>query len=489
MERKRGTSLAERTVTSASWNIVASLTKVVVLFIRSVLLARWLPVEAFGVYALANSITALTAPLPNFGMESAFLHRAPETQDESHAAAIHFTLKTLFTLAWASALAIGTLILVKGEDRAVMLAIIAVRAGIQLTQTPQLILTRRVIHRRLALIQLLKAILSTVVALGIARYRATVWALVATDLVTFALTFVALYVWHPVWRPRMVWDRAGTRYFLSFGSRAFLSTLLARALDRTDDLWTGLFLGKTPLSFYSRAYRFANYPRTILAAPLNTVAGGTYAELKGNRAGLSRAFFRVNAFLVRSGFLLAGLLALIAPEFIRLLLGEKWLPMLDAFRFMLVYTLFDPIKGTIGKLFVAVGKPELVVMARSIQLAVMVAGLFLLGLPFGITGVALAVDLMLVVGIAILLWQARVYVDFSVIRLFAAPTVALLVGLALSLAAMELPGVIGSDWRTGAVKAGVFSIAYGMLLLIFEHHYFLEMATLVRGRLPVRPKR
>ncbi len=488
MARKQETSLAERTVTSASWNIVASLVKVVVLFIRSVLLARWLPVEAFGVYALANSITALTAPLPNFGMESAFLHRAPETEDEEHAAAVHFTLKTIFTLVWAGALAVGMLVLAEETDRIVMLAIVAVRASIQLTQTPQLILTRRVVHRRLAAIQLLNALLSTAIALGIASYRATVWALVATDLVTFLLSFFALYVWRPVWRPHWTWDLKAIRYFLSFGSRAFLSTLLARALDRTDDLWTGLFLGKTPLSFYSRAYRFANYPRTILAAPLNTVAGGTYAELKGNRAGLSRAFFRVNAFLVRSGFLLAGLLALVAPEFIRLLLGEKWLPMLDAFRFMLVYTLFDPIKVTVGKLFIAVGKPELVVMARSIQLAVMVAGLFSLGIPFGITGVALAVDLMLVVGIAVLLWQARAYVDFSVTRLFAAPLAALVAGLSLALLVVSIPGLGGSDWRTGLVKASAFTVTYGIFLLLLERRYLLEMLRVVSSRLAVRLK-
>ena len=44
--------------------------------------------------------------------------------------------------------------------------------------------------------------------------------------------------------------------------------------------------------------------------------------------------------LIQFAYLLgAVLLALVAPEFIRLALGAKWLPMLTAFRLMLVFTL------------------------------------------------------------------------------------------------------------------------------------------------------
>ena len=53
-----------------------------------------------------------------------------------------------------------------------------------------------------------------------------------------------------------------------------------------------------------------------------------------------------------------------------LLLGEKWLPMLDTFRLMLVFSMLDPIKITVASVLVAVGKPNLVGQARAIQLVV-----------------------------------------------------------------------------------------------------------------------
>jgi O-antigen/teichoic acid export membrane protein len=75
-------SLARRTVTSVTWNMAANVITMGVLFTRSVLLTRMLPVPVFGTYALASSVIGLTVMLPNFGLGGAFLHRAPETADE-----------------------------------------------------------------------------------------------------------------------------------------------------------------------------------------------------------------------------------------------------------------------------------------------------------------------------------------------------------------------------------------------------------------------
>jgi PST family polysaccharide transporter len=477
---KRSQSVAHRSITSVTWNIAANLVRIAVLFARSVLLARLLPVDTFGVYAWAGAIVGLTMLVAKFGMDGAFLHRAPESQDETQTAAVHFTLSLVFSVIW-TVLMVGASAFLTGQTRTALLVLTAARAGLMLVDTPRMILVRRVVHRRLALIVILNAIFSTLVAVGLAWSGATLWALLSTDFVALAVNILMLYVWRPVWRPRLAWSPPVVRYFLGFGSRNFLAQLLRRALDQVDDLWAGFYLGTTSLGYYSRAYTFATYPRQILAVPLNTVTGGSYAELKESRRQLSQMFFRVNAFLVRSGFFLAGLLALVAPEFIRLFLGEKWLPMLGAFRLMLIFTLLDPIKTTVANLFVAVGRPEQVVRARLVQLGVLAAGLYLLGLRLDIAGVALAVDVMLVVGMMILLWQARAYVDISYRQLFLVPTLALTLGLVLGYGLVELLGIRGSDWWTGLIKTVSFSAAYGLVFVVLERQQILEMVLWARS--------
>jgi O-antigen/teichoic acid export membrane protein len=119
-------------------------------------------------------------------------------------------------------------------------------------------------------------------------------------------------------------------------------------------------------------------------------------------------------------------------------------------------------------------------------LLVMIAGLFALGPSLGITGVALAVDLMLVVGIVALLWQARAYVDFSPRRMFLVPTLALVLGLAAGWAAAAIPGVADSLWLSGIVKTAAFLVAYAAVLLLLEADQIPMLVGALRQLLPDR---
>jgi O-antigen/teichoic acid export membrane protein len=478
-------TLARRSLSSVTWNSASNLLQVVISLARTILLARWLSLEVFDVYPLANSIIAVTVVFANFGLDSALIHRSPESEDEGEAAAVHFTLRNLLGLFWA-VLMIAVALLLENQLLRLSLIVLTLTTLLKRTVvTPRLILTRRVLHKRLAVVELVNTILTTIAALTLAQLGAGLWALLSTDVITAVLFVFYFYVFKPVWKPRLAFSAERIRYFLRFGSRKVWADASDQALDRVDDLWTGFTLGESAMAYYSRAYRFAVYPRLILAAPINLVAGGTYAELKGDRLRLSKAFFRTNAFLVRTGFLLAGVLALVAREFIVLAIGPRWLPMLDAFRLMLIFTMFDPMKMTIADLFVAVGRPEKIARTRIIQLLVMAAGLVILAPPFGITGVALAVDIMLVVGIGLLLWQAREFVQFSARQLFLVPAVALGLGLSMGFLAVRAPFIPDSHWVTALTKVIVFIPLYGGVLLLLELRQTRRMLELFMNVMPI----
>ena len=137
-------SLVERSVTSATWNAGANLFKVAILLARSILLARLLRIETFGVYALATAIVTFSGILPKFGLGGAFLHRAAETADEESAAAVHFTLRLLLTAIWAAALVSLSLLLADGGLRLALVVLTLLYAGLYLTDTARMVLVRRV---------------------------------------------------------------------------------------------------------------------------------------------------------------------------------------------------------------------------------------------------------------------------------------------------------------------------------------------------------
>jgi O-antigen/teichoic acid export membrane protein len=416
-------------------------------------------------------------------MGGALVHRAPETEDLEQAARVHFTLKLLLTSTWALLMVGGVALFSEGATRTALFVLVGTMAGLQLTETPRLILTRRVVHRRLAVIQLANAVVTTVIAVSLASVDVALWALLATDIATMTVTIFALYVWRPVWRPHLALSAPIVRYFIRFGSKTFAASLLQRGLERLADLWTRFSLGVTPLGFYSRAYTFSTYPRRVLAAPVASVIGGTYAELAGERVRLSRAFYLANSLIVRAGFFAAGLLILVAPEFIDIVLGARWRPMLQPLRYMSVYIMLSPLTTTLSSLFIAVGKPGVLVRTRAAQLGVLLLGLLGLTKWLEISGVAIAVSAMTAVGILLLLAQARDVVDFSFPKIFVPPAIALAVGIIAGRAAIALPGVLESHWRTGAVKTLVFTACYVAILMTLEGQELKETFAGVRQHL------
>jgi O-antigen/teichoic acid export membrane protein len=475
-------SLARRSLTSITWSSVANLAQLILLFIRSVLLSRWLPVEIFGIYAAAYAFIAITRIIPNFGMDGAFLHRAKQVQDEQQAAAVHFTLKTVLTIVWTVAMLIFAFLIPDTETTVALYVLIGTTAASHLMQTPFLILARRVVYRRIAIMHIVDAILTLSISLFLAQLglwmdspSLFLWALLCSHVITVILNILFFYVWRPVWRPQFAWNKASVRYFMSFGGRNMLSTLLVQLLDRIDDLWIATYMSNEALGFYSRAYRFASYPREIVARPITQVMQGTYAELKDRRQQLSQAFFRSNAILVRTGFFAAGLMILVAPEFIILLLTDKWLPMLGVFRLMLVFILLDPLKMTVVHLMVAMGDAARPIPIRLLQLAILLIGLFVLGPLYGIEGVVISVNIMLVVGTFLFFRQARDYVDFSPFKLFAFPTIAVIIGVIAGWAVLYVPGLPDSEWWTAAAKIAVFVPLYASVLVLFERNETLAL--------------
>ncbi len=477
---KRKSNLARRSVRSSAYTMAASVFQTGVNFVRSILLFRLLAPDDFGVYSFASSLIVWTSTIPTFGFGAALVQRVEASQGELPRR-VHFTLTLLFASIWALVMFTFSLVAIReAERRLVLWSLLISEYFVILTQTARSVLIRKVEYKRMALLNALGTVLASVAAVVLAWKGFGVWSLAATDWIVALVVVVGLYVVRPVWRPRLGWASQTVRYFWDFGRRGFLAGPLRQSLDRLDDIWTGYVLGNTALGFYSRAYRLATYPANIIGNPISSVAKGTYAELKDSPKKLSQAFFRVNAFLIRSGFFLGGLLTLIAPEFVTIVAGERWLPMVPVFRLMLVFTLLDPLKMTVADLFPAIGFPEKVVRTRFIQLGVLVAGLFAFGLPWGIEGVAIAVDLMLFVGIFLFLKQARAYVKFSVGALVLAPLLGLIFALVIPWALFYFYFLVDSVWLAAILKSALFSIFYFGFLLVVERKQLAMMLEIMK---------
>lgn len=473
-------SIARQTAVGSTYTIAASALTLVIGFTRSVILARLLFPKDFGLFALAFFFTRLLERVQMFGFTSAFIHKHNHNEAE---AAAHFILR----------LAAGLLVLVLAllltpflprfypNDPLlgpVIVMLTAVRLLTAINATPKTILAKQLQFRRISVLKVGGSLLAFAWAIWLARAGYGVWALVAQEASLSIIDFFGLWLLKRPWQPSLKTNRDTFRFYFQFGKFQLVTQNIALLLDTFDDFWIGTFLGNTPLGFYAKSYEFAHYPRAVVGEPISNVFFPAFARLQNNREQLSQAFFRVASLLIRAGFLFASLFVLVTPEFIHIFLGDKWLPMQLTFQLMLLYTLLDPLLLLVTLLVTAVGEPQILTKVQIWQMVFFIPAVILASNWFGIEGVAVVADLMLLLGIVLVLPRLRHFVDFSLWKMFAIPTLAVAVGLPLALLLLHfLPTVHPAV--TLLQKALSFSAVFLLFLIIFERDQLQKIVGLV----------
>ncbi|VAW33981.1 hypothetical protein MNBD_CHLOROFLEXI01-213 [hydrothermal vent metagenome] len=418
--------IATRTLQGSIYTITAAIITLILGLIRLVLLLKFLQPDQFGVVTQALLIVNFTTLFSLPGLDKALIQR--QSISKKGVLPTYFTLRLGLVLIVLSLLLVLTPIISRFYSDFPLLAVILTAVLFidvikALNSVQETILSRQLSFRNIAIANVVSGFVMTIVAPTLAWQGWGAWSLVAESGVGQLTRFLIFWLLARAWTPRFGWDREIARWFYAFSIKIWGGISLNFILDRFDDFWIGYALGKTPLGIYSQAYAFARYPRRIIAAPILAIFFPTFAQLRTDRKRLSIAFSRSTSLMIRAGFLFSLLFILTASEFVTLL-GSKWEPMLIILQLMIVYTLLDPLAAGANSLLVAIGKPEIVLQIRSVQLLIFIPAVILLGWWQGIAGVAIAANVMVFIGMVISFRYASRFVDFSVKQLWLWPSVA-----------------------------------------------------------------
>ncbi len=481
-------NIARHTVKGSAYSVGASAVTIGLGFVRATLMARLLAdnPEYFGITTLALFYLGLASQFGRFGTSSAFLHHK---EGGEAARATYFTLSL--------ALKLGSMLLLAAvipfitpfyADMPQLGWVILAYLGIELLRTfndTQItMLSKDLAFGRLALANMAGSVARLIVGPGLAWWGAGLWSIVGEALSGVLARGLLIGLVYRPWRPRLGWDRQLVRWFWDYGVKVWWSTNLSFLLDRFDDFWIGTLpaLGGVALGYYSRAYEFARYSRRVVANPVLSVFFPTFAHLQDDRLKLSRAFFRATSLMVRAGCLFTLVFILTAPEFIRIFLGEKWLPMRLTFQLMIVYTLLDPLSMAARNLLMAAGHPAVILRARVLQAALFIPAVIGLAALWGIEGVALAADVMILAGALVLFRHTHQVVDYSSRALWGWPLLALAVTAGVTLLLNPLWAGMPL-WVAFAGKLTFIPLLFGGLLWLTEREQLLTGWSMIRGML------
>lgn len=166
-----------------------------------------------------------------------------------------------------------------------------------------------------------------------------VWALVMANISQVAIRTLTMYLAarHPL---RPSFDRRASRELLSFGLGHSMAQIGSVLSQQGDNLVVGRWLGSAALGVYGRAYSLMVMPATIFGRIVNRVLFPLMSQVQDERHRLANGYERSLAIVALVSLPISAFLWVMAPEFIRVLLGPSWDAVVLPFRMFTISLLF-----------------------------------------------------------------------------------------------------------------------------------------------------
>ncbi|HPJ67664.1 MAG TPA: lipopolysaccharide biosynthesis protein [Desulfobacteraceae bacterium] len=191
------------------------------------------------------------------------------------------------------------------------------------TIIPQSILDRDMRFKEKSIVELISAIAGSLATLLCALNGFGVWSLVWGSLALIFYRTIGFNVIQPSLRlPKFSFK--GMRNIISFGGYVTITRILWTLYSQADVIIVGKLLGKHLLGFYSVALTLASLPMQKVSGILNQVAFPAFSTVQTDISQVTSHFLKTLRMMSLIAFPVLWGISSIAPDLVRLMLGEKW---------------------------------------------------------------------------------------------------------------------------------------------------------------------
>lgn len=395
--------LGSRTARGGVIAVGGQLVSTLIQLLNLVIMSRLLMPEDFGLLAMALAVTGFAALFVDLGFSTATVQRRELTQDIVSALfLINIGAGLLAMLAASGFAPIGAYLL---NDQRVLWIIVAMAATLPISALGAQHLA--LLNRRMQWLTIRWiAITAQILGLGVGallawRTSAGYWALVASAWIS-AITNTGLAWWMSPWRPSRVRNWTSAREAIRFGLHLMGAQIVFWAARQLDNLLIGARWGAAELGQYSRAYTLYMLPINLISGPIGTAVVPALSRLQDQPEAWRRSLLDVQGALFLGAGGVAAVLIATSDLLIRVLLGPKWQASTELFQILAISIPFVMMGNTNGFIQISLGRSDRMLKWNLIRLPILVGG-FLIGLPYGAVGVALAVT-----SVSALLWLPSV---------------------------------------------------------------------------------
>ncbi|MBR0415000.1 MAG: lipopolysaccharide biosynthesis protein [Clostridia bacterium] len=383
-------SLKQKTLTGFIWRLAERTGAQGVHFVVSIVLARLLAPEVYGLVALVTVFTTILNVFVDSGLGNALVQK--KDADD-----LDFSSVFYFNIFMCTVLYIGMFfaapLISKFYDKPLtalvrVISLTLIIAGVKGIQ--QAYVQRQMLFKRFFFATLGGTIFSAFLGIFLAYKGAGAWALVAQQLSN--ATIDTLILWLTVkWRPKLMFSFQRLKGLFSFGWKLLASSLLDTGYNQLRSLIIGKVYSSADLAYYNKARNFPSIIIENVNTSINSVLLPSMSKVQDSKEAvksMTRRAMKTSTYVMAP--LLIGLAAC-GKALISLLLTNKWLP---SYPFMVIFCItfvFYPVHTANLNAIKAMGRSDLFLKLEIIK---KVVGIISVLITFRISVMAMALSLL-----------------------------------------------------------------------------------------------
>jgi O-antigen/teichoic acid export membrane protein len=396
-------NLRSRVLRGAAWTTGAAVVVQASRLLFGVALARLLTPHEYGLAGMALVFSALVVGIADVGLGAGLVQRRAIT--EADRSTVFWTTLTLGCVLTAAGIGLSWPIADFFGEPAVQPLFAAVSTGfvvVALGRVHAVLLQRDMAFKAISLRVMAATTAGGVVAVTLAALGFGPWALVGMNLSNGVVTTVLLWTFSS-WHPQFTFSLASLRDLGAYGLNVFGSRIFEYVQGNADKVLVGRLLGASALGLYNVAFNLVVLPFLALVLALVDALFPAMARVQDDPARVAAAWLRATRMLVAITVPAMLGVVIVAPEFVAVVLGDQWTSAVEVLQLLAFAMVVHGVVAFSTTVLMALNRTGLVLRFMLCEVTVTI-GALLVGLQWGIVGVAAAYVVAVAVMRSILGW-------------------------------------------------------------------------------------
>lgn len=455
---------------SLVWKFIERVSVQLVQLIVSIVIARILLPEQYGVMAILNIFISISATIVQSGLAQYLIQKENVTKKD---------YSTVLTCSFSIALVLYLVIFIAAPYLAVyfdypelkgMLRVLAISLFITAVSSVQMAFVRRnMLFANLSITSLISAVLSGIVGILLALKGAGAWALVFQQLVANILTPLIL-LFSVEWKPQFSFDKETAGKSFKFGIKVLGADLIDQVYHSLESIIMAKFFSKESLGVFTKGRSFPLLLVGTIDGSMQSVMYPAYSRLQNDVDALKtllRRSIRMSTYL---SFLSMAVLFAISDAMVPLLLGAKWNPSIPYIKLYCLIIMLFPLQTAIMQAFMAKGFSgiymKLTVFRRFGGAALLFLALILWRSPFAVVITALVVEIVM---LSVVFIPCKKIFGYTVGELFVDILPSIIIASMIILVSYPLTLIISNNLVL-CILVGLLSIFIIILASLMTHN-------------------